>query len=98
MDAGAIFVLCIVYLLLAVISGFIGLNRKIGFGTAFGISIFFTPWVGVILAFLSPHIDEMKVEQSRKDLSNMNLKILIEIAKSSGVSDETITEIIKSIK
>ena len=43
----------IVYLILCVIIGLLGNKRKIGFGWAFFWSLFLSPVIGLIIAFIS---------------------------------------------
>ena len=61
MDTITIIVLWIVF---SLIVGFIGSNRKIGFGAAFGISLLLSPLIGLIAVLFSgnkPNLTDAKI-------------------------------------
>lgn len=102
MNGDDIIIYLFIYAVFCAIAGVIGNDRRIGFQDTFGISIVFTPFVGVIVACLSPrNSDETRINEIVTSLRHANDMRLVQIRLMKkelllkGVEHDEIDEIIK---
>ncbi|MES2701867.1 MAG: SHOCT domain-containing protein [Bacteroidota bacterium] len=67
--------------ILSLIAGYAGEQRKIGFATAFFVSLFLSPLIGLILIAISPRIQDEEYKQKMMEIAENNIR-------TSSVADE----------
>lgn len=85
------FILLIPWLLVCLIIGFIGINRRIGFFGAFILSIILSPLIGLIITLVSKNKKDIKREKEilkAQKKQAMSMKAIAEQSKQKSVSEE----------
>ena len=59
MESNAILFWLITWIILSLVVGSIGKNRRIGFGRAFAVAFFFSPIIGIVVASLSRNLEDI---------------------------------------
>lgn len=84
----------ILWIIFTMIVGWIGNERKIGFWSAFWVSLFFSPLIGIIITLNSKKNTEIEYE---RDILNLQLKQQEELQNIANQNNSTGTSIIDEL-
>jgi hypothetical protein len=86
------------WIILSFVVGFIGSDRKIGFGGAFFISLILSPLIGLIFALMSKTEEEEKYKQKILDTQKSQEESLKMLSKSKTVQKISIADEIEKLQ
>lgn len=86
------------WIILSFVVGFIGSDRKIGFGGAFFISLILSPLIGLIFALMSKTEEEEKYKQKILDTQKSQEESLKMLSKSKTIQKISIVDEIEKFQ
>lgn len=79
-------IILMIWIVLSVIVGTIGADRKIGFWGGFFLSILLSPLIGFIITILSKSLDKEKLEQEMLENQKEQTRLLTEKSENNTIS------------